>query len=77
MRSAEILHTLAEIAEELTGTPIAGHAPLKENGVDSLLLVSLVVATEGACGITFSDDDLQPENLRTLADLAALAEKYL
>lgn len=51
---------------------------LKENcGLDSLSLVSVVVALEEAAGVTFDDGDLDPAALRTVRDLITLAEKYL
>lgn len=51
---------------------------LKEDcGLDSLSLVSVVVALEEAAGVTFDDGDLDPATLRTVRDLITLAEKYL
>lgn len=51
---------------------------LKEDcGLDSLSLVSVVVALEEAAGVTFDDGDLDPAALRTVRDLITLAEKYL
>ena len=51
---------------------------LKEDcGLDSLSLVSVVVALEEVAGVTFDDGDLDPATLRTVRDLITLAEKYL
>ena len=51
---------------------------LKEDcGLDSLSLVSVVVALEEAAGVAFDDGDLDPAALRTVRDLVTLAEKYL
>lgn len=50
---------------------------LIESGVDSLALVSLIVSIEYAFNVEFSDDDLQPENLKTVSSLIELVEKYL
>ena len=50
---------------------------MKESGLDSLSLVAVVAAIEEKFGFTFSDDDLQPENLRMLADLVNISAKYL
>ena len=50
---------------------------LKSVGIDSLALVSLVVAIEEAFEISFDDSDLEPKNLNTLNDIARMMEKYL
>ena len=65
------------LALDTTGGELPEEESLKESGIDSLTLVALVVAIEEEFGFSFSDDDLQPENLQTLAALISLTEKYL
>ncbi len=73
----KICEQVAEIAENETGVSLTEKESLKESGVDSLTLVAIIVALEENYQITFSEDDLQPENLQTLEDLANLVRKYL
>ncbi len=77
MNSREIKEKIVKIAEETIGAFLEEDVSLKECGVDSLALVTLVVSIEEAFGVSFSDDDLQPENLHALSDLVALTERYL
>ncbi len=77
MNSREIKEKIVKIAEETIGAFLEEDVSLKECGVDSLALVTLVVSIEETFGVSFSDDDLQPENLHTLSDLVALTERYL
>jgi acyl carrier protein len=50
---------------------------LKEYGMDSIALVSLIVEIEMKYNITFSDDDLNPDNLITINNIVYMMEKYL
>ena len=50
---------------------------LKEYGMDSIALVSLIVEIEMKYNITFSDDDLNPNNLTTIKNIVDMMEKYL
>lgn len=50
---------------------------LKEYGMDSIALVSLIVEIEMKYNITFSDDDLNPDNLITINNIVDMMEKYL
>ena len=59
------------------GVDISGKEDLKEQGVDSLGLVALIVAIEDAFSIAFADEDLQPDNLDTLEALTELTGKYI
>ncbi len=77
MNREEIKERIVKIAEETIGAYLEEDEPLMESGVDSLSLVTLVVSIEEAFGVAFLDDDLQPENLRTLSSLISLTEKYL
>ena len=65
------------LALDTTGAELSEEESLKESGIDSLTLVAVVVAIEEEFGFWFSDGDLQPENLQTLAALISLTEKYL
>ena len=77
MNREEIKEKIVKIAEETIGANLEECESLLESGVDSLSLVSLVISIEEVFGIAFLDDDLQPENLRTLSSLISLTEKYL
>lgn len=77
MNREEIKEKIIKIAEETIGAYLEENEPLMESGVDSLSLVTLIVSIEEAFGVAFLDDDLQPENLRTLSSLISLTEKYL
>ena len=77
MNRKEIKEKIVKIAEETIGAYLEEDEPLMESGVDSLSLVTLVVSIEEAFSVAFLDDDLQPENLRTLSSLISLTEKYL
>ena len=77
MNREVIKEKIVKIAEETIGAYLEEDEPLMESGVDSLSLVTLVVSIEEAFGVAFLDDDLQPENLRTLSSLISLTEKYL
>lgn len=68
---------IIKAAKETIGADLDENESLIESGVDSLALVSLIVSIEYAFDVEFSDDDLQPENLRTLSSLIELTEKYI
>lgn len=68
---------IIQIAKEETGVELSRSESLKESGLDSLSLVELVISIEAAFGFSFSEDDLQPESIETLADLIKITEKYL
>lgn len=77
MKRADIEKIIKEIAVETIGAQLFTEENLKESGVDSLSLVTLIVSIEERFEIAFSDDDLQPENIQTLNDLISLTEKYI
>ena len=77
MNREAIKQKIIKIAEVTIGVYLQEDESLPESGVDSLSLVTLVVSIEETFGIAFLDDDLQPKNLRTLASLVSLTEKYL
>ncbi|MGN1100015.1 MAG: acyl carrier protein [Christensenellales bacterium] len=77
MSREEIKKKLEDISQKTIGVSLCEDESLKESGVDSLSLVTIIVSVEEEFGITFSDDDLQPENLKSLLGLVELTEKYL
>lgn len=77
MNREKIKEKIVQIAEESIGAYLKEDESLQDSGVDSLSLVTLVVSIEESFGIAFTDDDLQPEKLRMLANLISLTEKYL
>ena len=77
MDRTEIKKKIMQISEETVGAVLQENETLKESGVDSLSLAMLVAYIEESFGITFSDDDLQPEKLNSLTSLVDLTEKYI
>ncbi len=77
MTRKEIKEKIAELARESTGAELTDEAELKESGLDSLSLVTVIAGIEELFGFFFEDDDLQPDKLLTLNDLAQLTEKYI
>lgn len=66
----DLLAGLAEVLEEVAGTPADAVVPTatfdKDLDVDSLTMVEVVVACEERFGVTIPDEAL--ENLRTVGD---------
>ncbi len=77
MERDKIRESIREIATETLGVELSEEEFLKESGVDSLSLVSIIVEIEEKFGFSFGENDLQPEKLQTLADLIEITEKYL
>lgn len=77
MDREDIKKEIIKAAKETIGADLDEKESLMESGVDSLALVSLIVSIEYVFDVEFSDDDLQPENLRTLSSLIELTEKYI
>lgn len=77
MDCKEIKSRIMSLTYETIGADLTEEESLKESGVDSLALVSLIVGIEEDFGFTFCEDDLQPEKLQTLSDLVAITEKYV
>ena len=77
MKDKSIAQKITQMAFEITGAELNDEEELKESGLDSLSLVAVIAAMEEEFGISFSDDDLDPENLNTLADLVRITERYL
>jgi acyl carrier protein len=71
--STDVLNGLAEILEEVAGTPadkVVPEATFEELEVDSLTMVEVVVACEERFGVRIPDEAL--EGLRTVGDAVAL-----
>ncbi len=71
--STDVLTGLAEILDEVAGTPVdkvVPEATFEELEVDSLTMVEVVVACEERFGVRIPDEAL--EGLRTVGDAVAL-----
>ena len=69
----EILAGLAEVLEEVAGTPadkVVPEATFDELEVDSLTMVEVVVACEERFGVRIADEQL--EQLKTVGDAVAV-----
>ena len=77
MKKIELKNKLVELCLKETDNKVKPNDNLKSAGVDSLALVSLIVAIEEAFEISFDDSDLEPKNLNTLNDILKIVEKYL
>lgn len=77
MDRKEIEEKICSIARELTGAELSDTEELKESGLESLSLVSVIAGIEEQFGFFFEADDLQPDKLLTLKDLVELTEKYI
>lgn len=77
MKKIELKNKLVELCLKETDIKVKSNDNLKSAGIDSLALVSLIVAIEEAFEISFDDSDLEPKNLNTLNDILKIVEKYL
>ena len=77
MTNNEISEKIVQIAIETIGVALNENESLKESGLDSLALVTLVASIEDEFGFQFDDDDLQPNNLQMLSDVVRITEKYV
>ena len=71
--STEILAGLAEVLEEVAGTPadrVVPEATFEQLEIDSLTMVEVVVACEERFGVRIPDEAL--EGLRTVGDALTL-----
>ncbi len=75
MTREEIKQSVKELAQNVLGTELSEEENLAESGVDSLSLVVLIAEIENEFHICFGADDLQPKELKTLADLVRITEK--
>ncbi len=77
MERESIKNKICEMAFGGLGVTLSDGEEMRESGLDSLSLVMLIASMEEAFGISFSEDDLDPEQLITLDDLITLTERYL
>lgn len=70
-------HEIVQIARDSIGVELSVNESLKESGLDSLSLVSVIASIEEKYGIAFSDDDLNPAALTELSDLVRITELHL
>ena len=70
MSKNEICEKIIEILDDIIGVRIEANDDLKLNGIDSLSIVNLIVGVEEEFKIIFSDDDLNPDILKTIYDIA-------
>lgn len=76
----DIKKDLYELISELQGVKqnMNENDSLKKDlGLDSLMLVSLIVANRGAVSYRNQDSDLSAENLETVGNLCTMLEKYI
>lgn len=77
MTKNEIAEKIKQVAFEMTGAELNDCDTLKECGLDSLSLVAVIAESEERFGISYTDSELDPENLQTLADLVRITENHL
>ncbi len=77
MTEQDILSGLAEIVNDVAGTPISDIQPDKhftdDLDIDSLSMVEVVVAAEEKFGVKIPDDDVK--NLATVGDAVAYIQQ--
>ena len=73
-----MINIVTGILEELSGV-----SNLKENdtllgdvGLDSLGMITLILAIEDALHVELEESDMNPYDLKTVSDVVKLAEKY-
>ena len=77
MDRLKITKEVIDLAYDIALVEVLEEDDLKEFGIDSITLVSLIVEIEMKYNITFSDDDLNPNNLTTVKNIVDMMEKYL
>ena len=77
MTDQEILSGLAEIIEEIAGTPADEVTPdanfVDDLDIDSLSMVEIAVAAQDKFGVEIPDDELK--NLRTVQDVVSYVHR--
>lgn len=71
-----VKNVVAEISM-ISNDEICNEDTLISLGINSLKSVELIVALEDALDITFAEEDLDPENLKTVKSIISLVELYL
>ena len=77
MDRLKITKEVIDLAYDVAEVEVSEDDNLKEYGMDSIALVSLIVEIEMKYNITFTDDDLNPNNLTTVKNIVDMMEKYL
>jgi acyl carrier protein len=73
----KITKEVIDLAYDVAEAQVLEDDNLKEYGMDSIALVSLIVEIEMKYNITFTGDDLNPNNLITIKNIVDIMEKYL
>lgn len=77
MTKREISDRIIQIAFDATGAELSENETLKESGLDSLSLVTVIAELEERFGFAFTESELNPEELQTLTDLVRITENHL
>ncbi len=77
MTKQEIAETIQQIAFEVAGAELNDGETLKECGLDSLSLVAVIAETEERLGFSYSESELNPDDLRMLSDLVRITEQHV
>lgn len=77
MTSKEIARQIVQIAFEVTGAELNETDTLKECGLDSLSLVAVIAEMEERFAVVFTETQLDPADLQTLAGLVRIAEQHV
>ena len=77
MDRLKITKEVIDLAYDIALVEVLEEDDLKEFGIDSITLVSLIVEIEMKYNITFSEDDLNPDNLTTIKNIVDMMENYL
>lgn len=77
MNRERLLKEVKKIALCELGVELSKGATLQECGLDSLSLVGLLVSLEDAFVISFCEEDLMPDQLKTADDIVELLEKSI
>ena len=77
MDRLKITKEIIDLAYDVAEVQVSEDDNLKDYGIDSIALVSLIVEIEMKYNIIFSDDDLNPNNLTTVKNIVDMMGKYL
>lgn len=77
MTKKEIAEAITQVALDTTGAELNDVETLKACGLDSLSLVAVIAELEEKFGFSFTESELDPENLQMLADLVRITENHV
>ena len=77
MDRLKITKEVIDLAYDVAEVEVSEDDNLKEYGMDSIALVSLIVEIENKYNIEFSESDLNPNKLMTIKNIVDMMEKYL